>query len=349
MLALADPEGRVTRRSQVLCAALGVLAEACQRALGGRPERDRRVALAAAMLALLTKIDDEVIDRPSFHNGGPAREPRAALERRTRAYLDPTLRSIIARRPQRDEPRCALAAQLGVLLRELACTPARLERLLETIAFGWEVQVRAVSIYSAHPAEVSPQEVATVTAEISGAWLQMITEIGTLPGDASRSLRPAEQRGFLRWGADIQRADALSDFGKDLADGLVSTVPGMRLYARLGEGYLRWARGGEEARLYAALAEHDIDRGCLPTRAGPPVGGELSGLGEVPRWLEWIRGFLTWRYLAHPLSRRGDRDPAFSPFLDARPSWVDYVSGVRRLAERSTRRPAAPSQFSQAP
>ncbi|MCB9755250.1 MAG: hypothetical protein H6713_35370 [Myxococcales bacterium] len=336
LLARVDPAGRVSPRSRVLCAALGVLAEACHRALGGRTEPDRRVAVAAALLALLTKIDDEVIDRPGFHGGGPGRAPRAAIERRTRAYLAPTLEAVRRGRAPNGEPRCALAAALGQLLQALSSAPERLDRLLTTIAWGWEVQVRAVAIYTAHPREVSEAEVASVTAEISGAWLQMITEVGTLPADASRPLREGERAAFLAWGAQIQRADALADFEKDLGDGLLSTVPGVQGYARVGEDYVTWARRGQLARLYGLLVEERLDLLCLPERAGPPAGAAMPELGEVPAWLEWIRGFLTWRYLVHPACRRAPDDPRFAPFVDDVASWRDYITGAQRLVTRTS-------------
>src|SRR5262249_23130679 len=50
----------------------------------------------------------------------------------------------------------------------------RLERLLATIAFGWEVQVEAVATLTSHPAHVTREQVDAVTRDISGAWLLMV-------------------------------------------------------------------------------------------------------------------------------------------------------------------------------
>jgi|ETNmetMinimDraft_26_1059896.scaffolds.fasta_scaffold55141_2 hypothetical protein len=57
----ADPDHRVSDRSRLLCAGLAQLALACYQALGGS-RQPREVAAAAALLSLLTKIDDQVID-----------------------------------------------------------------------------------------------------------------------------------------------------------------------------------------------------------------------------------------------------------------------------------------------
>jgi hypothetical protein len=75
------------------------------------------------MLSLLTKIDDQVIDALEFHGGPPAcGRDLQALERKTRAYLAPTLASIRSGRPDTAQPRCVLAAALGRRLRASLAT-----------------------------------------------------------------------------------------------------------------------------------------------------------------------------------------------------------------------------------
>ena len=111
----ADPERRVAERSAHLCAALSALATAAYRALGGRLA-SAKVERAAALLSLLTKIDDQVIDAPDFHAGHEGE----ALQRRVTEYLAPTLASIERGAPVESSPRCALAGRLGAELRALA-------------------------------------------------------------------------------------------------------------------------------------------------------------------------------------------------------------------------------------
>jgi hypothetical protein len=291
----ADPDARVEPRSRLLCAALGLLAEAAYRALGGRAHT-HAVGRAAAMLALLTKIDDQVIDGLAFHGGAGA--DRADLRQRTRAFLAPTLASVRAARKATDEPRCAFAAALGVALSELGGDPARRGHLLATIAAGWEIQVSAVAVLTAHPRAVSRAEVAAVTRAISGAWLLMIAMVGTLPADAARAFSPAEEAEFFAWGSAIQRADALADLAKDLADGHLASWPGILLWERAPAAYLDAALRGDAAAVYALVRAHGVDRECLseiPERA-------LAGLGEVPAILLWIHAYLAGRYEDHPLA-----------------------------------------------
>src|SRR5690242_19874411 len=76
----ADPDGRVSAQSRLLCAGLGVLGVAAYRALGGARRADD-VGRAGAMLSLLTKIDDQIIDARPFH------ADRRGLVERTRAFL----------------------------------------------------------------------------------------------------------------------------------------------------------------------------------------------------------------------------------------------------------------------
>jgi len=303
LLDAADPEGLVPPRSRELCAALGLLAEAAYGALGGR-RRVAEVGRAAAMLSLLTKVDDQVIDGLPFHGGAAA--DRGALRERTRAFLAPTLASVRAARPVTGEPRCALAAALGRALLDLGGEPSRREHLLATLAAGWEIQVEAVAVLTAHPARVAREDVARVTRSISGAWLLMIAMVGTLPEDAARALMPAEEDQFFAWGWAIQRADALADLAKDLADGHVSSWPGLLLWERAGEPYLAAARRGAAAEVYALVRAHGVDRVDRDGLAGPEeiaaLGATLAGLGDVPALLAWIHAYLLGRYRTHPLA-----------------------------------------------
>lgn len=306
----ADPHGTVSPRSRMLCAGLAGLARACLSGLASGPvprEVARSVGEAAAMLSLLTKIDDQVIDALDFHGGPLLHRDPVALDRRTRAQLAPTLASLRRGDPVVREPRCELAALLGRRLRGLACSTERLDHVIDTIAFGWEVQVRAVRLLSSDPATVDPRAIAAVSADISGAWLLMITMIGELPELAARALSFAEQQAFYRWGLAIQAADALADLGKDTRDGLVCSWPGV-LLDRAEPRRMRWRAGFERdavAELYAGMVEHAIDDAILPSpREFDELEIALAGLGDVPRWLRWIHGFLTWRWLEHPLCPR---------------------------------------------
>ena len=299
----ADPEGLVAPRSRLLCAGLGLLAEAAYGALGGRG-RAGEVGRAAAMLSLLTKIDDQVIDALAFHGG--AGGERGALRARTRAFLAPTLASIREGRPATTEPRCALGAALGAAIRELGGDPGRRERLLGTIAAGWEIQVDAVAVLTAHPATVTRAAVAEVTRSISGAWLLMIAMVGALPGDTARPFSRAEEAEFFDWGWAIQRADALADLAKDLGDGHLSSFPGVLLWERAGDAYLAAARRGDGALLYTLVRAHDVEASCLPGEEEiASLRGTLAGLGEVPALLAWIHAYLVRRYHAHPLAGGG--------------------------------------------
>jgi hypothetical protein len=324
LLDAADPHASVSARSRMLCAGLACLARSCYLALGGRTRIDE-VGEAAAMLSLLTKIDDQVIDALEFH-GGPLdpRRDRAALERRTRAYLAPTLASIRRASPANAEPRCRLAAALGQRLRALASSPARLEHLLDTIAFGWEVQVRAVRVLSSDPTGVARAEVEAVTADISGAWLLMITMIGELPEDAGRALTAHECAAFYEWGLHIQTADALADLHKDTADGLVASLPGFVLAQTKPHLWRAAFEHGELGPLYRGLAEADLDLELLPRAVElDELGSRLAGLAVrsgssshcVGVWLRWIHAFLSWRWLSHPLCPREADDPTLARLL----------------------------------
>ncbi|PRQ05646.1 hypothetical protein [Enhygromyxa salina] len=305
MIAAADPGASVSPRSRMLCAGLACLARACYAALGGR-QHAQAVGEASAMLSLLTKIDDQVIDDLEFH-GGPlavGRDP-IALDRRTRAYLAPTLASLRQAAPTTAEPRCALAAALGQRLRALACSRERLDHLLDTIAYGWEVQVRAVRLLSSDPTRVDPAAIEAVTADISGAWLLMVTMIGGLPEDARRPVDARESAAFYRWGLHIQTADALADLHRDTADGLVASRPGVRLAAVEPTLWRRAFTSAELGPLYQGVCAAGLDLTTLPDADElDRLGDALAELGLVPTWLRWIHGFLAWRWLVHPMCPR---------------------------------------------
>ncbi len=290
LLLAADPQRRVSERSAHLCAALGVLATSAYRALGGTQDAPEVESLAAA-LSLLTKIDDQIIDAPDFHQGWHGE----ALQAKVARYLEPTLASLQTGRAQSAAPRCALAAQLGRGLAQLAA-PGRLRPLLSLIEEGWAIQARAVAVLTADPETVTRADVERVTAQISGAWLMMITMVGTLPSDAQRSLTEDEREAFWGWGGWIQRADALADLDKDLADGHRSSAP-LWLLAQCTQI--------EPNAVYAQVAEHGVDLRCIPNPSAlTALQSNLQGLGEVGAWLQWIHGFLLERYLAHPRCAR---------------------------------------------
>lgn len=323
----ADPEGQVTSRARLLCAGLGLLGQVTHAALGGARHR-AQVGLAAAALSLLTKVDDEVIDRPSFHGGIASN--RKELRRRTEAFLSPTLHSIRTGKPANSEPRCHLAADVGRRLHAMASSPARLEHVLTIIAEGWSIQVDAVAVLSSHPGEVSLEEVARTTSRISGAWLLMIAAVGSLPEDAARMLSVAEEAAFFRWGFHIQRADALADFEKDTRDGLVSTYVGKLLWAREADAYWRACSHFDAPTLYSMLVRHRVDEAAFPegwlqapSHVVPETG--LEQVGRVPALLKWIHGFLSYRYLIHPHCRRVSDESTFARLWRDAGSYTGYL------------------------
>ncbi|APR86621.1 Hypothetical protein A7982_11970 [Minicystis rosea] len=248
------------------------------------------------MLSLLTKIDDQIIDARPFH------ADRVGLVARTRAFLAPTLASIREARAANAEPRCALGAALGRSLRALAADEGRLDRVLATIAAGWEVQVEAVRVLTSAPDEVSRAEVAQVTRSISGVWLLMIARIGELPADARRPFTADEERSFYDWGWAIQRVDALADLAKDLGDGHLATWPGMLLWERAPAAYLDAATRGDAGALHALLRAHGVERACMPdANEAAQLAASLPELGDVRALLAFIHEYLHGRWLAHPL------------------------------------------------
>jgi hypothetical protein len=321
----ADPSQTVSPASRLLCAGLAELGVSTYRGFGGSAVA-QEVGRAAALLSLLTKIDDQVIDSRPFH-GGPETD-RDELRVRTQAYLEPTLRSILDAEPATPEPRCRLAARLGLELRTLSSRPERLERLLALIERGWAIQVDAVAVLSAHPSTVTESTVLEVTANISGAWLMMIAMVGTLPADAGRMLNADEEASFFEWGLHIQRADALADLEKDLEQGLISSFPAHRLW-QLSPRDHRDAVRCDSERVFAHLAELDIDLAAMSTADNVArLRRDLAALGDLPSLLDWILGFLTWRYLAASRCVRKGDDPALAVSSFSAASWANYVRAV---------------------
>ena len=279
-----------------MCASLGVLAEHAALALGGSASV-ASVGEAAALLSLLTKVDDEVIDAAAFH-GGPLRcGGHRALRRRVRSYLAPTLDSVLSGRPARAEARCELAAEVGRRLRGLAADRDRLDRLHAVICAGWETQVRAVDLLSRDPAQSTLSELATVTASISGDWLLMITMVGGLPEDAARDVSDDEMKAFECWGWHIQRADALADFVKDVEDGLANSWAGRTCYARFGAAFRR-ALARRDSQTLEAMLERCAEA-CLPTPGELDASvRDVALLGEVATDLSWIHAMLVGRWQA---------------------------------------------------
>jgi len=343
-LAAADPENRVAPRSRLLCAALGLLGREAYEALGERARRERRdgrdrreraaeVMIAAAALSLLTKVDDEVIDRLAFHGGWTTH--RRVVRARTEAFLAPTFASLRSGLAATNDPRCALAADVGLRLHALAGSRERLGQVLEVIAEGWRTQVDAVATLSSHPGEVSLAEVTGVTRRISGAWLLMIALVGSLPAEA-RPFTPSEQEAFYSWGLHIQRADALADLQKDVEDGLITSFVGRVLWEREPSRYVPACERRDAALLFGMAARHRVDALCLQGGAEPAeLGQRLAALGGVHDLLAWIHGFLIHRYLAHPLCQRDGRDPAFRAHWERRSAFAPYLEGARAGAPRT--------------
>lgn len=323
LLAAADAQGTVSPPSRLLCAGLAALALEAYRALGGQGHVED-VGTAAAMLSLLTKVDDQVIDSAGFR-GGVGSEPDT-IAVRVRLHLAPTLASIRARAPATAEARCLLAAELGERLEALCGDPRRLEHLHSVLSRGWEIQAQGVSTLCSHPGMVSPARVARVTRDISGAWLLMITLVGTLPRDATRSLRVAEEESFFEWGQYIQQADALADLDKDTREGLVCSVPGQLAYRYDSEAFLAATACGDGRALYALYARSGADLACLPEVADRRrLLSPLASLGDVGPLLEWIHGFLLWRYLEHRDCQRSACHPKVWPLLHDQRGWRCFL------------------------
>ena len=315
----ADPAGTVRPASRLLCAGLAELAGctwSARRACEPPPE----VLEAAALLALLTKLDDQVIDSRAFH-GGAASDPEA-LRRRTDAFLAPTLESIRAGVPRLNEPRCHLAGRLGASLRVICPDPVRRARLLDVIAHGWTIQSSAVVLFTRWPEALRESDLDRVTADISGAWLLMIALVGALPERFGVWPGADEQAAFYEWGLHIQRADALSDLEVDQGEALIATSVGWRACRADPVRYRAVCDGVDPDGLHGLLLDSDVDLSCLPEPdALDRLDARLAGLGELPGLLRWIHGFLLGRYLAGPLCRRAPHHPAFAPFVCEWSSW----------------------------
>lgn len=296
MLDRASEAAPIAGRSRALCAALGVLAEDAARALGARASLPA-VGEAASLLSLLTKVDDEVIDRAAFHGGPLRRAGHRDVRRKTRRHLAPTLDSLLTARAANGEARCELAAEVGGRLRALAASRDRLDRLHAVIARGWETQVRAVDMLGRHPGHSSLSEVAQVTTAISADWLLMITMVGGLPADARRDLDETEMDAFGPWGWHIQRADALADFTKDAREGLANSWAGRVCFERFGAGYTDALARLDVPRLEAMLQRCAAD--CLPGAGELEAAGRpLARLGAVATDLGWIHAMLVGRWQA---------------------------------------------------
>jgi hypothetical protein len=326
----ADPDGLVSGPSRLLCSALGLVSQLCYDACGGDGDAADAVGLAGAHLSLLTKLDDEVIDAPTFHGAGGS-PGRARLRAKVLAYLEPTRLSLRAGRPASGEPRARFAASLGARLAAIAASPARLGHLLDVVEEGFRVQADAVALLSAPPESVSLDEIAAVTARISGAWLLMIALCGTLPGDA-RPLSPEAEALFYAWGWHVQRADALSDLAKDLSDGLVSTYPLRLLWGRDAALYRRSLAAGP-AEVYRQLGALAIDRASVPEPAElDALAWHSRGLGGLPSLFRWVHGLLVRRYETH---RSASPSAGFGGGADGA-TFDRFVAGVVRHAARGT-------------
>lgn len=292
----ADPLGRVLPRSRLLCAGLGLLAEDVHAALA--PDRatsaGRSIGELAALLSILTKIDDEVIDARAFH----AAVPRANLREATRRWLAVTRDALHRGETGSAEPRAALAAHLGRRIRALAVDDARREELLARIREGWETQVDAVSVLTDDPRRADRAEVLRVTRRISGDWVVIIAAVGALGAEA-RGLSAREIEALRDVGAYLQRADALADLDKDRREGLTSTWAACELATR--------------GRAIQPL---------LPFEASWPVSErtrlrrELAALGPLALRLEWIHAMLLGR--AAPQLDKGAQRSAGAAACSAR-------------------------------
>jgi hypothetical protein len=295
----ADPGGLVVPRSRLLCAGLARLATEVANALGAGSRREE-IADLAASISLLTKIDDEVIDALAFHGG--ARSEAADVARRTLTFLAPTLASMRAAEPVTGEPRCRLAAAVGLRIRRLAGEVSRAEALLDLLAQGWQTQVDAVATLTRDPREADLAQVDRVTRRISGDWLAIVSACGALPIEARRWLGDDEIEAVRDLGLYVQRTDSLCDLEKDQAEGLTSTWAACEVVRRAGRP------ASTLPELYDAVALHAVDAGAIPSReTSRAIAARLAELGGLASLLEWIRKMLLSRYLAHPLTDRARR------------------------------------------
>ncbi len=295
----ADRDAPITPSSVRLCASLGELAGAVYDALAPTPDPSVRHAVceAAAALALLTKVDDQVIDGRPFHGGRAT--PRAQLRAKTARHLGDTLHALVHAKARGDEPRERLAAFTGAKLHALATTRRRRDAHLALVARGWRTQVDAVAVFTAHPSEVEAATVARVTARVSSQWLAMVSAVGALPLDGPMTARGSHVRGMLLWGRWIQRADALADLARDLDDGLLSTVATHTLWHRAPAATDDALTRGDARALAHLVCAHHVDRALLPSPAALDRAAEaLDGLGALPAHLRAVHGYLAARWHA---------------------------------------------------
>lgn len=321
----ADPKGHVSTSHRVLCSALSRLATLTYQALGGE-RHGEAVAVAGALLSLLTKIDDQVIDSLEFHGGW--RQPREQVRAKTKAFLDLSWQSLKLGQAQSSDPRSHLAAQLGQMLRAFNGASPAYHRLMFWIETGWAIQVEAVTELSRHPREQSLGRVRRITASISGAWLMMISAVGTLPTDTARGFSLDEERGFFHWGHWIQLADALADFTKDGHDGLVSSMP-LLLLSQRQAGVVEAVEQNQRRWLFDWLKEHAITAQCLPEKSVfKNLRHDFQELGQLPDLLTWIHGFLAWRYFQHPDCQELPDDERWSHLFHQRGDFQRYLRQV---------------------
>jgi hypothetical protein len=308
-----------------LCSSLGLLSQIAYQA-GGGTEHSLRVAWAGALLSMLTKIDDEVIDAREFHG-----HQRATLREKTQQFLDLTLQSLRSASPATNEVRCRLAATLGRELRLLGeHHPDRLEHVLHVIERGWQTQTDAVFLLTEQPTEVSRFQIQQITKQISGDWLQMIALMGTLPGDCARTLSSRELEAISAWGYFVQSADALCDFEKDQQEGLCSTIVGLLLWENTQQAYLQAHCNLDFAQMHTWLAQFQIAEACMP--AASDVANffqELKHFPELAKILYWIHGMLTFRYLKSKTCRTSAQQACFSHCQQGEPSFTRFLSQAR--------------------
>lgn len=327
----ADPalvpwaEGTVKPPARRLCGGLSLLAQVTAEDLGASTSADPG-AHCGALLAILTKIDDEVIDAMAFH-GGRATD-RTALGARLTGFLAPTLAAVA--RGAADpgaEARVRLAAELGRALQDPRFDQRKVQRLQGVLAEGWAIQDRGVRILTADPATTTRDEVLAVTRDISGAWLWMIALCGALGVEPPHDVLPDEREAVWDWGLWMQSADALSDLHKDLGDGHINSIATHRLHEVVGPAMLEWA-DQEPERIVAEVSARGLDEACLPEDAQvEAIGRRLSRLPQLHGLLSWTHTFLCWRWAHHPL-RRGPLGPRLEATLARHDDAQAYLAAM---------------------
>ena len=83
------------------------------------------------------------------------------------------------------------------------------------------------------------------------------------------------------------------------------SVPGQLAYRHDSGAFLAAAARRHGSALYALYARSGADLACLPeARHRRSLLAPLAALGDVGPLLQWIHGFLLWRYLQHPDCQR---------------------------------------------